>query len=358
MAKKIAFNLKTNPDDFEAVQLLGCGGFGQVFEIVHTPTNKHYAGKLISDIDEQSMKDINKEVEIMKVIDSPNAVKFYGIIKFPKSNPHYMIIMDYCDRGSIRDIMDYNDIILNEDQISFVLHDLLCALSALHTKYKIIHRDIKAANILMSSDYSIKITDFGVSRKLENTVHTISSIGTPYWMAPEVVLSEKYSFPVDIWSVGATAIELAEGAPPYFEFPPTRAMNEIVGNGFPGFRNNSQISAELKDFIYKCMAYKSEARPTADQLLTHPFIRKCEKLNRKDVFEDILKMKINFTDLVCDEDIEYIKQIIDFEIKPEYNERTNKSQSKKTMDTFVKKAAPGATINTVYIKDPNTPTLK
>ena len=118
MSNKVIFDLNTNPDDFVAIQLLGCGGFGQVFELFHIPTKKYYAGKLISESNEQVMKDINTEVGIMKSISGTYTVNFYGIIKYPKSNPHYMIITDYCDRGSIRDIMDYNETTLTENQIS------------------------------------------------------------------------------------------------------------------------------------------------------------------------------------------------------------------------------------------------
>lgn len=354
MSKKPAFDFTTKADNFKVIQLLGCGAFGQVFEILHVPSGKHYAGKLFIDVDKATLKEINKEIEIMSSISSEYMVNFYGMVKFPKKNPQHMIIMDYCDGGSVRDIMDYNEIMPTEDQISFILHDLLSALSVLHDQYKIIHRDIKLANILMSSDSSIKVTDFGISRKFDQkTIHTSSTVGTPYWMAPEVILSEPYSFSADIWSVGATAVELAEGAPPYCELPESRAMNEIVSRGFPGFRNNTSISSELRNFIYKCMIRNPERRPTAKELLEHPFIKRCEKLDRKSIFSDLLSKKINFVDLIDDEDIEYVKSIIKFEVTPEYNKQTNKASSKKTFDTFIKKAAPGAAVDSIYVKDAN-----
>ncbi|KAK8871419.1 hypothetical protein M9Y10_007145 [Tritrichomonas musculus] len=355
MSKKTMFDFKTKSSDFKVIQLLGCGAFGQVFELLHIPSGKHYAGKLFIDVDSAKLKEINKEIGIMDSMDSEYMVNFYGMIKFPKTNPHSMIIMDYCDRGSVRDIMDYNEITLTEEQMSFILHDLLCALSVLHNKYKIIHRDIKLANILMSTDSSVKVTDFGISRKFEQTtIHTSSTVGTPYWMAPEVILSEKYSYPADIWSVGATAVELAEGAPPFCELPETRAMNEIVTRGFPGFRSGTTISSELRNFIYKCMIRNPDRRPTADELLTHPFIRKCEKLDRKATFANVLSQNINFVDLIADEDIEYITKFIKFENTPEYNKQTNKSESKKTFNTFIKKAAPGVAVDSIYVKDANS----
>lgn len=352
MSNKPLFDFKTKADDFRVIQLLGCGAFGQVFELLHVPTGKHYAGKLFIDVDNATLKEINKEIEIMKSIDSEYMVNFYGMVKYPKTKPHQMIIMDYCDGGSIRDIMDYNEIKLTEDQMSFILHDLLVALSVLHDKYKIIHRDIKLANILMSSDSSIKVTDFGISRKFDQTtIHTSATVGTPYWMAPEVILSEKYSYAIDIWSVGATAVEMAEGAPPYCELPETRAMNEIVSRGFPGFRNGTSISSELRNFIYKCMVRNPERRPKASELLNHPFIKKCEKLDRKKTFADLLSKKINFVDLIDDEDIEYIKQFIKFDVTPVYNKQTNKAASKKTFNTFIKKAEPGTAVDSIYVKD-------
>ncbi|KAK8852387.1 hypothetical protein M9Y10_017361 [Tritrichomonas musculus] len=357
MSEKPIFDSKTDPDDFRAVRLLGCGAFGQVLEIEHIPTGKHYAGKLFLDLEEQERKEINKEMEIMKSVYSEYTVNFYGTILFPKSNPKLMIIMDYCDRGSLRDIMDYNEETLNEDQTAFVMHDLLSALALLRDKYHVIHRDIKAANILMSSNYSIKITDFGVSRKFDNsTVHTSSIMGTPYWMAPEVIFNDgvtKYSYPVDVWSAGATAVELVEGAPPYCEFPPTRAMNEIVANGFPGFRNKDGLSKEFQDFVCNCMIYRSDRRPTAEQLLTHPFIKRVEKLDRKAVFKNLLSQEINFNDLINDEDIESIEKLVHFEVAPEFNRDTNKYEDRKTLKTFIKQAEPGAATNTLYYKNTN-----
>lgn len=358
--EKPSFDLNTNPDDFKVIRLLGCGGFGQVLEIVYIPTGKHYAGKLFVNLDENELKEVNKEMDIMKSVYSEYTVNLYGTIKYPKNDPHFMIIMDYCDRGSLRDIMDYNEEKLTEDQLSFVMNDLLKALSLLHNKYKTIHRDIKAANILMSSDCSLKVTDFGISRKFnENSkIFTKSMMGTPYWMAPEVILGDNYSFPIDIWSVGATAVELIDGAPPYCEFPPTRAFNEIVANGFPGFRNGSSVSDQLKDFVTKCMIYNPKKRPTADQLLTHPFVRRIEKLNRQEVFKKLLSTEINFNDLIDDEDIENIQKLVTFEISPEYNQMTNIYENRQNMKTFVKQAAPGAPVNTIYIKENEDPTIK
>jgi serine/threonine-protein kinase 24/25/MST4 len=145
--------------------------------------------------------------------------------------------MGYCDRGSLRDLLDTRQQVLSEDQISVIMRDLLEGLQLIQTEHRIIHRDIKAANILLCSDGGIKIADFGISRRFDfGTTQTITVVGTPYWMAPEVIQGTSYSFPADVWSVGITAVELTEGPPTYGEYPPAKAMVEISINGFPGYR--------------------------------------------------------------------------------------------------------------------------
>ena len=199
----------------------------------------------------------------------------------------------------MRDLIDISDKTLNENQIAFVMHDLLSALKVLHNEHHIIHRDVKAANILLANNGYCRVTDFGVSRKFvsDKTFSTRAVVGTPYWMAPEVINEEKYSFPADIWSVGSTAYELAEGAPPYCNLPPTRAMIQIAKNGFPKFHYKG-FSADFLDFVSKCTSFKPSERATVDELLEHPFVKRVNKLDRVATLKNFLTTKMCFEKLL------------------------------------------------------------
>lgn len=265
---------------------IGEGGFGKVITLIYKPSGTIFAGKMISSkaLDRSSREALKHEIDLMRQIVTPFTVQYYGSVNF---NDTLTILMEYCDRGSLRDIMDNKRKSLTEPQISVVLHDALLGLLMLHEKYHIVHRDIKAGNILLNSRGQIRIADFGVSRQfdVEKTMQTCSIVGTPYWMAPEVINGMKYSYPADVWSIGATAIELAEGAPPYCEFPTMRALVEIATKGFPGFRAGNKLSKDFQDFVKQCMKYEPHERATINQLLEHPFIKRSEKYDRDLIFE-------------------------------------------------------------------------
>lgn len=277
---------------FTKLKPIGHGGFGIVSQIAHNETARLLAGKLIESslIDRNLQAEIKHEIDLMKQVVCPYTVRYYGSVHFDGS---LMILMEYCDRGSVRDLLDFRERALNEDQIAVILTDLLKGLSVIHNKFKIIHRDIKAANILLNSQGAVKICDFGVGRKFDSGCQeTMTIVGTPYWMAPEVIQGMNYSYPADIWSVGITAVEMAEGAPPYSEYMPTKAMIEIATRGFPGYRHPEAHSDDLKDFIEKCVNIDAESRWTADQLLEHPFLKKHERVNRRMVLRDLISEPI------------------------------------------------------------------
>ena len=274
---------------FTKLKVIGKGGFGVVSQIIHRPSMKILAGKLINPnlIDEASKNELEFEIQMMREVETPYTVHYYGSVPYDGS---LMILMEYCDRGSFRDILDARQRVFSEDQISLILHDLLMGLKLIHEKYRIVHRDIKAANILFTSKGEIRIADFGVSRRFEpsGTCHTMTVVGTPYWMAPEVISGISYSYPADIWSVGITAIELAEGAPPYVEYTPTKAMIEIAIKGFPGYRFPDMHSNEFCDFVSICLQQNPDNRADIYTLLEHPFIKRSERMNRSYVLDDIL----------------------------------------------------------------------
>jgi serine/threonine protein kinase len=273
---------------FKQVRVIGKGGFGVVWQIVHGPSMKILAGKIINPtlVDDKTRSEIEAEIALMRDVESPYTVKYYGSVKYDGS---LMILMEYCEGGSLRDLLDSRERVLAEDQIAIVLYDLLKGLQLIHTRHRIVHRDIKAANILLTADGLIKIADFGVSRRFDSgRCQTVTIVGTPYWMAPEVISGVSYSFPADLWSVGITAVELAEGAPPYIELAPTKAMVEIAVKGFPGYRFPTMHSAEFCDFVSHCVMQNPHDRWTITELMEHPFIKRATRLPRADVLADML----------------------------------------------------------------------
>ena len=293
------FDEHTNADeDFLIIKEIGKGGFGSIFLLQHLPTGAEFAGKMINkdNLTQQTEESLNKEIELLEKINSPYTVNYFGNVIY-YDQP--MMIMEYMDRGSIRDIMDYKQIRLTEKQAAFVIHDVLISLAILKTK-NIMHRDIKAANILINSKGQIKLTDFGVSSDFNNQDKggTCASNGTPYWMAPEVVLGQNQTFPADIWSVGCTATELVEGVPPYSCYDPQKAMIRIIRNGFAGFRNPKNLSPEFKNFVFKCVHKNPKKRWTAWQLLSHPWIKQIETCNREEILKPLTETQIDLNKLL------------------------------------------------------------
>ncbi|OHS95588.1 STE family protein kinase [Tritrichomonas foetus] len=296
-----SFDDKVKPETiFKKIQDIGEGGFGTVIKLLHVPSNTILAGKSINPdlVNSKSKVILNKEIEMMRQIVSDYTIHYYGHIMF---NKRMTILMEFCQLGSFRDLIDCRGQVLTEQQVQLVMKDLLNGLLILHEKHKIVHRDIKAANILLGSNGICRVADFGVSRQFHDgtlSFSTQSVVGTPYWMAPEIINGEKYSFPADVWSIASTAVELAEGAPPYCEFPSTRAMVQIATSGFPGFRFPARFSDLFNNFIISCTGMDPNGRPTVRDLLTHPFVQEAEKLNRSEVFAPLLKTQVDFKKLL------------------------------------------------------------
>jgi serine/threonine protein kinase len=219
---------------------------------------------------DSSFESLKKEINILRECDSPYILRYYG--SYLKDNKVWIII-EYCDAGSVLDLMKITKKTLNEEQIASITQMVLKGLKFLHSNKKI-HRDIKAGNILLNHDGFAKLADFGVSAQLCDSFSKKNSrIGTPYWMSPEVIQKSEYDFSTDIWSLGVTCIELAEGEPPYSNIKPLQAMMMIVKNPPQGLSNHDSWSEEFNDFINKCLNKYPEKRPNVDELLNHPFIR-------------------------------------------------------------------------------------
>ncbi|XP_063219954.1 serine/threonine-protein kinase hippo-like isoform X2 [Bacillus rossius redtenbacheri] len=212
----------------------------------------------------------------MQQCDSPWVVKYYGSYF---KNTDLWIVMEYCGAGSVSDIMKLRNKTLSEDEIATILCDTLKGLEYLHLRRKI-HRDIKAGNILLNTEGHAKLADFGVAGQLTDTMAKRNTvIGTPFWMAPEVIQEIGYDCVADIWSLGITALEMAEGKPPYGDIHPMRAIFMIPTKPPPSFQEPDQWSPEFIDFVSRCLVKNPEERATASDLLHHEFIGNAKQPN-------------------------------------------------------------------------------
>lgn len=254
---------------FDLVQKLGEGSYGAVYKATEKSTGEIHAIKIVN-ID-SDFDGIMKEITILKSCTSPHIVSYHGSYRH---GDDLWIVMEYCGGGSVSDCMYAVRHCLVEPQIAAICKQVLLGLSYLHDTGKI-HRDIKCGNILLDRDGHAKLADFGVSAQLSATMSKRNTvIGTPFWMAPEVIQESYYDYKADIWSLGITAIEMAQGKPPYADVHPMRVIFMIPSRPPPKLDQPEEFSSELNDFIARCLVKSAEQRPTAKELLEHPFIAK------------------------------------------------------------------------------------
>jgi len=276
-------------DLFEVLEKIGEGSFGSVWKarekrsdgdvskarliaakrIMMEQDKEDGEGKDTAAEVDEDLEEVRKEVAFIKDSHSKYIVDYYG--SFLESRCLW-ILMEYCDCGSVRDIMAVCDSLLDELQVATVLWYAAHGLEFLHAQQKI-HRDIKAGNILVNARGECKLADFGVSSY--STVKRFTMVGTPYWMAPEIILEKGYDQSVDIWAIGITAIEMIEGRPPLYDMNPMRAVFSIPSRPPPTLTDPA--SPMLEDFVAQCLQKDPSMRLTAEQMLQHPFLQQVQE---------------------------------------------------------------------------------
>lgn len=252
---------------------VGCGATGSVYTAVDGLTSEKVAIKMI-DIRKQSKKElILTEISVMKNKKHANVVNYYD--SYLVDENQLWVIMEYMQFGPLTDLV--TTLILREGQIAVIVRETLKAIEFLHSN-KIIHRDIKSDNILLGQDGQVKVIDFGFCAQLDNSEDKRRTFaGSPYWLSPEIITRKAYDTKTDIWSLGILIIEMLEGAPPYLNEAPLKAIYLIASRGKPAI-NYDKLSPDLADFLDKCLNIDPEARATASELLTHPFLSLAEPL--------------------------------------------------------------------------------
>uniref|UniRef100_A0A3Q1GVG2 non-specific serine/threonine protein kinase n=1 Tax=Acanthochromis polyacanthus TaxID=80966 RepID=A0A3Q1GVG2_9TELE len=297
--KSIVFDNFPDPTDtWEIIETIGKGTYGKVYKVLNKIDGSKAAVKIldpIHDIDEE----IEAEYNILKALsDHANVVKFYGMYykKDVKCGDQLWLVLELCNGGSVTDLakgMLKRGDRMDEAIIAYILHEALMGLQHLHIN-KTIHRDVKGNNILLTTQGGVKLVDFGVSAQLTNTrLRRNTSVGTPFWMAPEVIACEQqldstYDARCDVWSLGITAIELGDGDPPLSDLHPMRALFKIPRNPPPTLHQPELWSDDFNDFICKCLIKDFELRPNVLDLLHHVFIKQIvgrEKILQKQLIE-------------------------------------------------------------------------
>jgi len=253
---------------FKGLKKIGEGGNGSVYFAQRITDNQHVAIKVIQRDAHANMQAVENEIALQKLSSGhPNVVGYFDTYL---TSQELWVVMEYVPGGSLTTLLMYCR--LSESSIAYVCREALNALASLHVENRV-HRDIKSDNLLLGLKGEVKLCDFGFAAQLTSeNKNRKSVVGTPYWMAPEIIKGKDYGIGVDIWSLGIMAIEMAEGEPPWIDEPPLKALFLIVTRAPPTFKDQTLWSDNFKDFISKCLQHDSALRPSSSELLQHPFI--------------------------------------------------------------------------------------
>ncbi|XP_048744155.2 STE20-like serine/threonine-protein kinase isoform X3 [Ostrea edulis] len=285
---------------WDIVGELGDGAFGKVYKAQNKENGSLAALKQVEIKSEEDIEDFSIEIDILTECRHENVVGLYEAFVF---DGKLLMYIEFCGGGAIDSIMVELEKPLTENQIRYVCNKMCCGLDYLHNN-KVIHRDLKAGNVLLTSEGDVKLADFGVSAKNTRTNQRRDSfIGTPYWMAPEVIMCETlkdspYNFKADIWSLGVTLIEFAQIEPPNHDMHPMRVLIKIQKSDPPSLAKPTRWSKKFREFIAICLVKNPEQRPIAKELLEHPFIAGYD--DKKEVLNLVMESKAEVEETVED----------------------------------------------------------
>lgn len=268
---------------FDVTKKLGSGASGCVCLARDKRSNEEVAIKIITIADQPRKEMIVNELKVLSRHKShPNCINFLASYLVPSDESsadleELWIVMEYMDGGALTDVV--TETIMREGQIAAVTKEILLALQHLHSN-NIVHRDIKSDNVLLAMDGTVKLTDFGFCSHFSRETMRKTTVGTPYWMSPEIVNKKPYNEKVDVWSLGIMVIEMVDGEPPYLDQTPLKAIYLIANNGKPEIKSKSNMSADLLNFLDRCIELDPDKRANAEELLRHPFLEKAERLSR------------------------------------------------------------------------------
>ncbi|XP_011011770.1 PREDICTED: serine/threonine-protein kinase pakH [Populus euphratica] len=259
---------------YELLNELGKGSYGAVYKARDLRSSELVAIKVISLTEgEEGYEEIRGEIEMLQQCSHPNVVRYLGSYQ---GEEYLWIVMEYCGGGSVSDLMNVTEEPLEEYQIAYICREALKGLAYLHSIFKV-HRDIKGGNILLTEQGEVKLGDFGVAAQLTRTMSKRNTfIGTPHWMAPEVIQESRYDGKVDVWALGVSAIEMAEGLPPRSTVHPMRVLFMISIEPAPMLEDKEKWSLVFHDFVAKCLTKEPRSRPMASEMLKHKFIDRCK----------------------------------------------------------------------------------